>query len=128
MMLTGAKTRTKTARVLAVGVALAVLALLGFVLPLPVWVPIFYAGASVVTFVVYAADKSAARAGRRRVPERVLHVLGFVGGWPGALVAQQVLRHKTRKVSFQLWFWVSVVANVGVVIGILVVRDTTHLF
>ncbi|WP_153605141.1 DUF1294 domain-containing protein, partial [Pseudomonas aeruginosa] len=34
-----------------------------------------------------------------------LHLFELLGGWPGALVAQQVFRHKTRKLSFQLVFW-----------------------
>ena len=41
-------------------------------------------------------------------------MLGVLGGWPGALMAQQVLRHKSNKASFQVAFWVSVVANVSV--------------
>jgi uncharacterized membrane protein YsdA (DUF1294 family) len=75
------------------------------------WVAAFYLAASVVAFAVYAADKSAARAGRRRTPENTLLLLGLLGGWPGALVAQQTLRHKTKKRGFLAAFWVSVVLN-----------------
>ncbi|TFD88553.1 DUF1294 domain-containing protein [Cryobacterium lactosi] len=80
--------------------------------PIPLWVAGVYLVASIVSFVVYAADKSAARADRRRVPERTLLGLGIVGGWPGAIVAQQMLRHKTQKASFRRAFWGSVVVNV----------------
>jgi len=66
---------------------------------------------SVATFMVYAADKSAARRGAHRVPESTLHVLSLLGGWPGALAAQQVLRHKTRKQPFRFVFWVTVAVN-----------------
>ncbi|MGY4857677.1 DUF1294 domain-containing protein [Cryobacterium sp. AP23] len=79
--------------------------------PIPLWVAGLYLVASIVCFVVYAVDKSAAAAGRRRVPERTLHLLGIVGGWPGAIAAQQMLRHKTQKVSFRRAFWVTVVVN-----------------
>jgi uncharacterized membrane protein YsdA (DUF1294 family) len=72
---------------------------------------VLYMFFSVIAFFHYARDKSAARAGRRRIPEQRLLVLGLVGGWPGALLAQQTLRHKTAKRSFQLQFWISVVIN-----------------
>lgn len=71
-----------------------------------------YLGASVVCFVVYAMDKSAAAADRWRVSEDTLLGLGLIGGWPGAIVAQQVLRHKSNKASFRAKFWTTVIANV----------------
>lgn len=70
-----------------------------------------YALASVASFGAYAADKSAARARGRRTPESTLLLLGLVGGWPGALLAQRFLRHKTAKTSFQVKFWFTVAAN-----------------
>ena len=66
---------------------------------------------SVIAFFNYARDKSAARSGQRRITEQRLLLIGLAGGWPGALLAQQTLRHKTAKRSFQLQFWVSVVVN-----------------
>ena len=56
----------------------------------------------------YAADKSAARAGRWRIPESTLLMLGLCCGWPGGIVAQQWLRHKSVKPSFRMmdcWVW-----------------------
>ena len=78
----------------------------------PNWVAGLYLAASVVCFVVYVVDKSAAVAGRWRVSESTLIFLGLVGGWPGAIVAQQVSRHKSNKVTFRSAFWGSVVLNV----------------
>jgi uncharacterized membrane protein YsdA (DUF1294 family) len=49
--------------------------------------------------------------GAWRTAENRLHVLALLGGWPGALIAQQVLRHKSRKASFRFTFWVTVVLN-----------------
>ncbi|MBD8538894.1 DUF1294 domain-containing protein [Frigoribacterium sp. CFBP 8751] len=72
-------------------------------------------GVNALTALVYALDKSAARRGRRRTPERTLLLLGLLGGWPAALVAQQLLRHKTSKRSFQLAFWATVAVDVLVV-------------
>lgn len=83
-----------------------------FVIPLPFWVVVLYGGMSIVTFVAYALDKRAAASSGWRVAEGSLLALGLAGGWPGAIVAQQVFRHKTVKVSFQVVFWVTVVVNV----------------
>ncbi len=81
--------------------------------PFPVWVHALYLVAGVVTFVVYAVDKRAAGTGRRRVSENTLHLLAVVGGWPAALIAQQMLRHKTAKRSFRAVFWVTAAVNVA---------------
>jgi uncharacterized membrane protein YsdA (DUF1294 family) len=82
-----------------------------------VWdLPWLIAGAYLITslscFVAYAVDKSAARNGSWRTPERTLLLLGLVGGWPGGLLAQQWLRHKTSKRPFRQMFWVTVLANI----------------
>jgi len=72
-----------------------------------------YIGLSLLAFLAYAVDKSAAINGRWRTPERILHLLSLAGGWPGALVAQQLLRHKCSKPSFVTVFWLTVFANVA---------------
>lgn len=66
---------------------------------------------SMVAFVAYAFDKSASRNDKWRTPESSLHFYALIGGWPGALAAQQLLRHKTRKRSFQIVFWATVALN-----------------
>ncbi len=97
------------------------LALLAALLVLPLWgsltvlgerhslLPLAaYLGVSLLAFLLYWQDKSRAVGPRGRPPEQVLHLAERAGGWPGALVAQQLLRHKTRKLSFQLVCWASV--------------------
>jgi uncharacterized membrane protein YsdA (DUF1294 family) len=79
-----------------------------------------YGAMSCIAFVLYRHDKSAARAGRGRTRERTLHVVDLLGGWPGGLFAQDRLRHKTRKPSFQLVFWVTVGFNCALLAGLLV--------
>lgn len=74
---------------------------------------IAYTGLSVITFVAYAIDKSAAQAGRWRTKETTLHLLSLVGGWPGALIAQETLRHKSRKNSFRYIYAITVVLNLA---------------
>lgn len=80
---------------------------------IPAWVDGLYAVASAVTFFAYAADKSAATSGAWRTRESTLLLLGLAGGWPGAIIAQQVLRHKSSKKSFRAAFWSTVVMNVA---------------
>lgn len=81
------------------------------------WMPAVYGAMSVVCFTAYAVDKSRAETGRWRTPERTLLALGLACGWPGAVVAQRVLRHKSAKVSFQHAFWGTVCLNVAGFIG-----------
>lgn len=77
------------------------------------WIAGVYAGMSLLTLIVYASDKSAAKAGRWRTAESTLHLLALAGGWPGALLAQQWLRHKSAKRQFRAVFWATVVLNVA---------------
>lgn len=77
----------------------------------PLIIPVVYAALSVTAFILYAKDKSAALNGNWRVSEGSLHLLSLLGGWPGAVVAQQRLRHKTRKIGFRIPFWITVIAN-----------------
>ena len=81
-----------------------------------------YTVASLVAFGLYWYDKQQARTGQWRTPENVLHGVELLGGWPGALVAQQVFRHKTRKVSYQLWFWLIVALHQAAWIDVLYVN------
>ncbi|NVF14171.1 DUF1294 domain-containing protein [Vreelandella maris] len=73
----------------------------------------FYAVISMLAYITYAIDKKAAINNRRRVSEKTLHLLGVMGGWPGAFLAQQRLRHKTQKTAFQVTFWLTVVVNLA---------------
>ena len=79
----------------------------------PLWVAGLYGGISVACFLLYAEDKSKAQNGRWRVAESSMQIIALIGGWPGAIVAQQVFRHKTRKRGFQFVFWTAVVLNMA---------------
>ncbi|MGV8900317.1 MAG: DUF1294 domain-containing protein [Burkholderiaceae bacterium] len=104
--------RSKVLPILSVAflVFLVVSAIFG---KLPFSVPGLYLVASVITFFAYALDKSAARKNQWRTKEDTLHILALIGGWPGALAAQRLLRHKSKKQSFQTIFWATVVLNCG---------------
>lgn len=77
----------------------------------------------VVTFIAYALDKHAAQTGAWRIPEANLHLLELAGGWPGALTAQLVLRHKTSKRSYRIGFWLMVAMHAGILLC-WIYRDT----
>ena len=59
---------------------------------------------NVIAFVAHGLDKRSAVHGRRRTPEARLHLWELLGGWPGALLAMSVFRHKIRKASYLLVF------------------------
>ncbi|GAB3379233.1 DUF1294 domain-containing protein [Azotobacter armeniacus] len=60
---------------------------------------------SLLSFLQYWMDKGRAAKRRWRIPESSLHAVELIGGWPGALLAQQRFRHKTRKLAYQAVFW-----------------------
>ena len=76
-----------------------------------------YALASAVSFVAYAWDKRAAQKGRWRTRERTLLLIDLLGGWPGGLAAQRLLRHKRRKRSYMIRFALVVLAHVALWVG-----------
>lgn len=84
----------------------------------PLWILGIYIAASILSYIAYAADKSAAKSGSWRTSEKTLLILGALGGWPGSIIAQQRLRHKTRKLKFQLVFWATVIVNITVFVAV----------
>ena len=82
------------------------------------WVLGWYLLLSIVTYAAYAFDKRRARSGGRRVPERTLHRLELLGGWPGALLARRRVHHKTRKRGFTAVLYAIALLHVGAWIGV----------
>lgn len=76
--------------------------------PLPL---VLYPLMSVVTYILYADDKARAKRKAWRTSEQTLHICELAGGWPGGFVAQQLLRHKSQKRSYQVEFWAIVVIH-----------------
>lgn len=89
-----------------------------FLWKVPAWTAPAYLVASFVTYCAYHADKKAARTGAWRTSEATLHALSLAGGWPGALLAQQFLRHKSAKAAFRARFWCTVALNVGAFVAL----------
>lgn len=76
-----------------------------------IWPLLVYLGMSMVSILQYWRDKYSAQHGLWRIPEAQLHAVELLGGWPGALLAQQLLRHKTKKTSYQGVFWLIVLVH-----------------
>lgn len=89
----------------------ALLIILVYLKSLPVVVLYVYLGMSFLLFLLYAKDKSAAKKGKWRTPESTLHLFSILGGWPGGTLAQSFLRHKSKKLSFRIYFWLTVILN-----------------
>jgi uncharacterized membrane protein YsdA (DUF1294 family)/cold shock CspA family protein len=112
-------------RKVSAAVAIAVFAVGWWTSKLPTPVIGLYGFMSLMAIAMYARDKSAARDRTRRTPENTLHLVAVFGGWPGALVAQDLFRHKSSKASFQVVFWLTVVVNCGALTWIL--KGNGHL-
>ncbi len=100
-------------------------------LAIPLWVvPGILTLMSVIVYRMYSHDKQRAIDGGWRVSENALHLAELLGGWPGAFVAQQRLRHKTSKTSYQVVFWCIVfvfqIASADVISGHRLIRWMLH--
>ena len=110
-----------TGGTLAMVLMIGWLGLLGFGVwtrQFPGWLAISLVLLNLVTFVVYWVDKNAAQNGAWRVPEKNLHLLALLGGWPAAWWAQQWLRHKSSKHEFRVKYWATVIGNCAVLAAI----------
>lgn len=84
----------------------------------------WYAVLGLVTYLMYAKDKAAAQRNEWRTPESTLHLLSVFGGWVGAMVAQNYLRHKSQKVDFRMTYYLTVLINLA---GLLVLLTNKEL-
>ena len=79
------------------------------------WLFAYLLGINLATILLYGYDKLAARSDWGRVPETVLHGFAFLGGTPGAVLAQNAFRHKTVKSKFRRAFWVLTTLQVALI-------------
>jgi len=86
-------------------------------MPWPAWVALWMAATSSVTFAMYGWDKRAAVGGRRRISEKNLLLGSLLGGWPGAMLAASVFRHKTVKTSYRVKLVIVTLINVLLLAG-----------
>ena len=120
-------TKADKQKLLSVFISSAFLSIvIGLVLAnkLPVIILVFYIVVSVLTFGLYSRDKSAAQRRKWRTAESTLHFFSLLGGWPGAAIAQSQLRHKSKKLSFRVVYWFTVIINCGILVWILTPEGT----
>ena len=121
------------------GVSVCAYVVLAFLLLLPVYALIRLAtwidwklllaaplAVSVFTFFMYRSDKQSAVDGEWRIPEAMLHFAELVGGWPGAFLAQRIVRHKISKMSYQVVFWAIVLIHQFVALDSVIGWRFTH--
>jgi uncharacterized membrane protein YsdA (DUF1294 family)/cold shock CspA family protein len=94
---------------------------------LPKKILLVYLGVSIMTFIAYAFDKSKAQRSEWRTQESTLHLLALLGGWPGAALAQQLLRHKSKKKQFRVTFWFTVFINTTILAWLMTSRGKLFL-
>lgn len=104
-------TSQRKRNVIVLSLFFGVLALSVLVDQLPTIVPIIYGAVSMLTLLFYGIDKWAAKNDKWRISEAKLHLLSLLGGWPGALLAQQMFKHKRSKSAFMRVYWVTVLVN-----------------
>ena len=64
----------------------------------------FVAAMNICSFLLMGHDKRNACRGARRVPERTLFLIAACFGGLGGVLGMKVFRHKTRHLSFRLFF------------------------
>ena len=79
---------------------------------IPPFVILVYIVMGILTYYIYAEDKSKAINNELRTSEQSLLTLSLFGGWVGALIAQHKFHHKVKKISFQISFWTAVFFNI----------------
>lgn len=83
------------------------------------WIIAWYIAASTVGFAAMCLDKSRARSSQRRIPERTLHLIELLGGWPGVVVAMLMTRHKARKWSYYTLTGIIAALHISLTLAIL---------
>ena len=78
--------------------------------------PVLVVVMSVIAFFMYGWDKRQAKTDGWRVPEKRLHALAFLGGWPGAMFGQIYFRHKTQKNEFKIMTWLAAGLHVALIV------------
>jgi len=77
-------------------------------------ITIYFVFINLLSGFIFAYDKNAAIRGRRRIPERTLHILELLGGVFANLLLMYTLHHKNRKFSYWAWTWMIMIGWLSV--------------
>ena len=88
----------------------------------PAEVVAYLSAINLLAFMLFRQDKRAAIVGGRRISERTLLGLAVIGGGLGAMAAQQMLRHKTRKQPFRSLLYLILAAQTALVVFLMARR------
>lgn len=66
---------------------------------------------SLVSFILFFIDKKRSTSDGWRIKEYYLHLVELLGGWPGALLGQKFIRHKTKKTSYKIVLWLIILVH-----------------
>ena len=78
---------------------------------------IYAAVISLLTAAVTVYDKAAAKAGSRRIPEKTLFLLAFLGGATAEYIVMQAIRHKTKHKSFMIGLPLMILLHVALIVA-----------
>lgn len=70
---------------------------------------------SIAAFCQYWLDREAEANGKKRIRTLSFHVVAALGGWPGALLAQKMLKHRNGHSIFNGFVWMSIALNLCLV-------------
>jgi len=109
------KTDNSNSKIIFLGFFISIITIL-FSLKVTIWFLLFTIIINILTYYTYKSDKVSAQKGEWRTPESTLHLLSLLGGWYGAIIAQDRLRHKSKKISFRIVFYITFILNITALI------------
>jgi uncharacterized membrane protein YsdA (DUF1294 family) len=66
---------------------------------------------NLLVFFLYAEDKRRAKRGLWRISEKTLLLSALLFGGLGAIIAAHLCHHKTKKIYFQIVWWLGVIVD-----------------
>ena len=71
---------------------------------------------NLVGVIINIADKSRAKAGKWRVSEKSLWLVALLGGALGSYVTMQIIRHKTKHLSFMVGLPILIILQLIIIV------------